>query len=222
MRIKTVTMAAAITLAAGVASAATIDFTDRSVWNSAASTTSVFGATVSISATGGAINFTQDYDRSKTGVCDGFGGALACVSDGLGVTDDEITTEGSMVQTATVSFSSAVFVKGFSFLDLYLATDGSDLETAKIYFNDDMSTMISFAALQTPSANQPGFVVGLANVAPVTSITFFAAPSNDNLGNPDYSLASIEVAPVPLPAAAWMLLAGLAGMGYVARGRKNA
>ena len=209
---KTFIAAGALALTAAAADAATIDFTDRSVWSSAASTTTVLGSTVSLSSSGGVINFAQNFDGARTGVCLGFGGTLACGSDGLGVGDDEISQTQTLTESVTVAFSNALRVVSVSFLDLFLAGDGSDLESAEIYFNNDISTLISLPALQATGNNRPGFASYSLSDMIVTSITFRSALSNDNLGRADYALASIEVAPVPLPAAAWMLLAGLGGL----------
>jgi hypothetical protein len=197
--------------------AATIDFTDRSVWSSANSTDRVAGANVSLSSTGGMISFQQNFDRSRTPACAGFGGELACDSDGLGVSGDEISTSDRRIQTVTVAFSSAVKVTGFSFLDLYIASDGADTEQADVFLDGHVSTNLMFEAIERFDGDAAGFAHYSIHPVVVTALTFRALRTNDNLGVADFALAAVEVAPVPLPAAGWMLVAALAGLAGLRR-----
>jgi hypothetical protein len=215
---KSVVTAAVFLASAHAAQALSIDFTDRSVWNSASSTTTVAGATVSLSSTGGTVNFTQNFDGDKAGVCIGFGGPLACKSDGAGVNDDEIST-AQIVETLTVRFSQSLAVTGVSFLDLFLSSDQSELERAEVYFNDDLSTLVSFAAQQV-IGTKAGFAQYMLPWIIADSMTFRAAASNDKVGVADFALASIEVSAVPLPAAGWMLIAGVGALAAAGRARR--
>ncbi|SEA63936.1 VPLPA-CTERM sorting domain-containing protein [Rubrimonas cliftonensis] len=192
---------------ATAASAATIDFTDASVWSSGASTQTVFGSTVSLSASGGAINFTPfDGGAAVPG--------LASINDGVGVNDDEVSPR----ETLTVMFSAPLFLTAVSFLDLFIAPDGSEEEFA--IGSSDGAMLFTVSAVQDAAAGEPGFATYvLPTPTVVSSITFTVGGTNDAQGVPDFALASLDVEAVPLPATAWMLLAGVAGIGYVSRRR---
>ena len=193
------------------ASAATlIDFTDTTVWTSGASTQVVSGSTVSLSSVGGPIT----TNPGAIAVNDG-GLGLALMGDGLGVGDDEITNPA---QSITVSFSGAgLRINGFAFLDLFIAKDNSEKEVARAEFSD--GTVMTFDAVSVANG---GF--GFFAFAPkeATSVTFTALSTNDARANPDFALAAISVAPVPLPAAGWLFVSALAGMGVLSRRRKTA
>lgn len=199
--------AAAMTSA--TASAATlIDFTDTTVWTSGASTQVVSGSTVSLSAVGGTIT----TNPGPIGVNDG-GLGLALLGDGLGIGDDEITNPA---QALTVMFSGAgLRVIGLAFLDLFIADDASEKEVAIVEFSD--GTTETFDAV---SKGNGGFAFYSLPGKLVTSLTVTADSTNDNRANPDLALAAIQVAPVPLPAAGWMFVSALAGMGLLSRRRK--
>jgi len=217
---KNVLVAAAIMAGAHGASAATIDFTDRSVWSSAAGSTQVAGAQVTLSSTRGTINFNEDFDRSRTPACQGFGGSLVCDSDGLGVNNDELTTTPNVAQTVTLNFSAPVRLIGASFLDLYIALDSSDFESAQVFFDNDLGTLLTFDAVEVFDGSTAGFASVMFKPTTVSSVTFRASGGNDQIGQADFALAAVEVAPVPLPAAAWMLLAGVGALASVARRTK--
>lgn len=192
------------------ASAATlIDFTDTTVWTDGSSTTVVSGSTVSLSSVGGPIT----VNPGPIAVDDG-GLGLALLGDGLGVNDDEITNPA---QSITVSFSGlGLRVNGFAFLDLFIAKDGSEKEVARVQFND--GTVMTFDAVNVSNG---GF--GFFGFAPkeATSVTFTALSTNDKRANPDLAVAAISVAPIPLPAAGWLFVSALVGMGVLSR-RRNA
>ena len=202
------------------AHAVSIDFTDRSVWSSAASTTTVLGALVTLSSNpAGQINFNQDFDGAPA--LSPFCGEFACVSDGLGVRDDEITTTETFTQSVTVSFSKAVRVVGFAFLDLFVSRDGGTREVAQVAF-DGGPVSLSFDAVETVGGGRPGFLrVAIPGVT-ASSITFTADLGNDAVGRADFALAGIDVAPIPLPAAGWMLVGALGGMALLRRKRAAA
>ena len=199
-------------MSAASASAATIiDFTDTGTWVDGSSTEVITGSTVSLSAVGG--NITVN-DGAIPGI-DTSPLTLAKAGDGLGIGDDEITNPA---QALTVSFSGpGLRVNGIAFLDLFIASDGSELEIARVDFSDG-----SFLEFDAVDAGNGGF--GFFAFAPreVTSLTVTALSSNDKRANPDLALAAISVAPIPLPAAGWLFVSALAGMGVLSRRRKAA
>lgn len=234
------TAALAITAATGLAGGAQamtlVDFTDRGIWtgqDGGATDMATYGSrTVSLSSNpADRLDFTEDFDGPLTAgrgeFCESKSGPLACDSDGVGVIDDEISdvdnTATPPEQSITVDFDKAVRVLSFHFLDLFFepGEPSADQERARVYFNGDTSTELSFVA-QDEFANDGGygFFANPFGGASITSLTFFADVGNDGQGNPDYALAGIEIQPVPLPAAGWLLLAGLGGLGVLRRFRK--
>lgn len=59
-------------------------------------------------------------------------------------------------------------------------------------------------------------------LGPLTRLVFSADGAPFGSDGSDYSIAALTVAPVPLPAAVWMLLAGLGGLGLFGRKRATA
>jgi hypothetical protein len=225
---------AATALAGGAQAATLIDFTDRSVWSgvdgTATSSASYGGLTVGLTSNpANRLNFTQPFDsQGPAAYCLEKGGRLACDSDGVGVIDDEITNDDSEVtpprQSITVTFSKVKRVLSFEFLDLFFAGDeeGPDHEVAMVYVNGNRDDTRSFSAVDRIVLDGGyKFVANPFGNLNINSLTFFADSTNDTLARPDYALAAISVAPVPLPAAGWLLLAGIGGLGALRRFRKT-
>ena len=208
---KAIFAAALATCVAGGASATTlIDFTDISKWPTGAETPTILGSTVSVAASPDAL--TQN-PPGPGGVS---GGLLAEDTDGLGVNDDEINAPDESI---TVTFSGAgLNIVGFAFLDLFVAPDLSEREVALVEFDD--GTVFTFDAV---SAGNGGFAFYSLPGGPknATSLTFTPASTNDKRADPDYALAAIEVAAIPVPAAGALLLTGLAGVGFLSRRRNK-
>lgn len=66
---------------------------------------------------------------------------------------------------------------------------------------------------------QSSFLTVSASGAPCTS--WFLCQSPDGLGNDNFTVASIDVSAVPLPAAGWMLLASIGGIAAMKRRKKT-
>ena len=211
---------AAIGLAAASAStagAATIDFTGAPFLldNSVLSGTTGFGVGFTVSATGGAPNWTSfDGDVTPAGLAGQF--------DGVGVGDDEVSDTVATGETLIVTFDSAVRVHGLSFLDLFIdpQANPADNEAAIVDFTNG-SALKTFNGVEEPDGS-PGFLAVTFAPETTSKLILSASVGNDGRGDGDFALAAIDVKPVPLPAAAWMLISAVAGMGFLARKRRAA
>ncbi|WP_245624832.1 VPLPA-CTERM sorting domain-containing protein [Jannaschia seosinensis] len=88
--------------------------------------------------------------------------------------------------------------------------------------------------VQLSFADGPSFIYGPGTsdntislggiVSRALSITAFGEFPQDGIliGNDEFTVASIDVAPVPLPAAGWMLIAGLGGIATMRRRKRQA
>lgn len=223
-RLKAAATAVALAFAPVSAGAATLlDFTVESP--SLTGSVGFGGITYAITGNPQAPNANQSFDGPSGAAYCG-AALLACKKDGFGVSDDEITAVDNSGptpnQSITVTFSSAVNFLGFHALDLFRAADGDTRERAVVYRDGRRSTTSGFGALETIGGGNGGYRFAEVFMGGVTSLTFFARNGNDDVGNPDWALAGVVVQAVPLPAAAWMLLAGLAGLGIVGRKRAAA
>ena len=190
-----------------VGQASVLDFTETSFIGTAGS---VAGTTYSISSNG-TLNWSQSQDGST---CVG----LACIRDGLGVGDDEITIGGEYIR---IDFGQTVRVTGFTFLDLFSNQSGTSRERAIVTYG---SGSIFFDSLlsETPGGDS-GFLSAYGLDIVTNFLILTAGGSNDGLGRDDYALAAIEVSAVPLPPALIMFGAALGGIGFLGfkRDRKN-
>lgn len=207
------------TLALGMgtagASASLLDFTDNAAYDSqsdALATGTIAGIGWTLTPAGGDLTFTTPGPGSV--------GPLVGDNDGVGVDDDEITIRPP--ESVTLTFDKAVQVTGLFFLDLFIAADNSVTESAII--TNAAGDMVELFAQE----NEPGFGLGefssvAGDFASFTgkSFTFTVGTLNDNVGQADYALAGIEIAPIPLPAGILLLGTALGGLG-LARRRKKA
>ncbi|MBL3568820.1 VPLPA-CTERM sorting domain-containing protein [Rhodovulum visakhapatnamense] len=194
--------AAAVVLGAGAASAATFDFKTMSLDSSHQLT--VDGVTVTAYA-----GVYRDFpnpdtivqtDCSTTSSCDR---SVYQGDHGLGVT----------------GFLDGPYIDGFLGNDLLTLSFSQTVDFSAVLFsfwgNSDSFDLFVDGTLVSPeerSGPNPYPLSGLRG----TSISFGADAMDDS-----YKLASITVAPVPLPAAGLMLLGGLGGLAAVGRRKKK-
>lgn len=209
------------------ASAAVIDFTALPSTASGTLLPSIAGTTAGlgwgvVSDPAGKLTL-RNYDGGKTGgvPTPAFNGSpLAFNNDGIGVTDDEITSTVRKVESVTVTFSRAVRVTGFYFLDLFLATDVRNNEYALIADQDGMN-IATENAIEPFGKPAAGYKFAKYRGDKVSALTFTAGLGNDEVGSADYALAGIKFAPIPLPAGGLLLLSGMGALA-AARRRKQA
>lgn len=216
----TLTLATFVTMAGAMgAAASTIDFTDDGSYVfspvQATGTTDGIGWTLDSDPNTSFLTVDQDYDGTNAPT----GSTLALENDGIGVIrspigpDDEVTFPA---ESLTMTFDSEVGVTGFYFLDLF------GEETVTIYADGDLVTPLTIVtSTWGDTDNSQGGYIYYAFDASVTSLTFVPGALNDNRGRPDFALAAIDLAPIPLPAAGLMLLTALGGLGLMRR-RKTA
>ena len=154
-------------------------------------------------------NLTQEFDGDAADVA----APLALENDGIGIDDDEV----AFSEMVTVTFDRDIVLTGVHFLDLFESPVGGEEEVAEVT-SGAITGELTFDALQPYSPDGTGYAQGDFVDPLVGSVfTFTAAPTNDNQGDPDYALAGLEVAPIPLPAGALLLLTGV---GALAAGRR--
>jgi hypothetical protein len=209
------TLAAFVTMAGAMgAAAATIDFTDEGSYtisdDLATGTTDGIGWTLDSNPADSRLRYTQEFDGDAAPVT-----PLALENDGIGVSlrlpDDEVSFPS---ESLTMTFDATANVTGFYFLDLF-----GD-ETVDIYDENNV-LLTTVTAASADGDNSVGGYTYWAFDASVTSLTFVPGPLNDSVGRPDYALAGVDLAAVPVPAAGLLLLTALAGLG-LARRRKSA
>ena len=216
-KFQTLSLAAIITMAGAMgAFASTIDFTDNGSYTFtpalATGSTDGIGWALDSVPVSSLLTNSQAYDGTAAPVT-----PLALENDGIGVilnpnsSDDEVTFPR---ESLTMTFDEEVDLTGFYFLDLF------GKETVSIYDQNNILLTTVFSPWAAKDNSQGGYVYWAFD-ATVTSLTFKPGSSNDNRGKPDFALAGIDLAPIPVPAAGLLLLTALGGLA-LARRRKTA
>jgi hypothetical protein len=218
---------AVLAVGASAAAATTIDFTKASTGTSGMAGnvgwTLTAGTNVGLP---GVANNSQLFDGQGSNLS---GTGLALQRDGYGVrsaldkqtNDDEISSMKKGSEYLQLTFDWAVKLTGASFLDLYIAANG-DFEEG--YAETDDGTIIAFSAQDLANvgkSRRAGYSGGVFAGIVTQSIKFYIGLGNDAQGLADGALASVEIAPVPVPAAGLLMLGGLGGLAALRR-RKTA
>lgn len=220
MTFKTIIGAAALTIMAGAASASTlIDFTDHSQYTTRLAT----GAEGSTALTGvWTLESENPIDDLTYTAYDGGGagatGILKLDNDGVGVDDDEVTAT-TPPELIHLEFTNEVYVTELYFLDLFFNTNGK--ESVLVWLGGEDGGAADLEIFATDEFQTEGGYRYFDEIFWKGTKISFGAGAGNEVGMPDFSLAAIGVSEVPLPAAGWMLLAGLGGIAALRRGRKS-
>ena len=202
------TSVAVILGGATAASAALLDFTDDAVPLSG----SFAGTTYEITAQPDKIMRVQRFDGKATDVT----APLKLDNDGIGIRDDEITYGAVKPEKLTITFANKVTLSGIHFLDLFEAAHASSEEIALIMVDGSVVPLFFVDASQSNAQGSTGYAFATTNVRGRV-FTFEANATNDSFAQPDYALAAIEVAAIPVPAAGALLVGGLGALGALRR-----
>ena len=171
---------------------------------------------VTVTAFGGPLTETPYDGEVPATSC--LGAGLACVTDGLGVGNDETSEPGSVDsgQRIEVSFAVPVEITSLHFLDLFGDAHRNDPEERAAWQADDGAGGV----VAGTDAARTGYAFAAIAARGTDSITF-VAPLINNCGqlgpalarcNNDFALAGIEVNLVSLPAAGWRFGSAFLGL----------
>ncbi len=188
------------------ANAALLDFTDNTIGLSG----NIAGTTYMISSSPVDPNRNQTFDGNAGDVV---GVNLALDNDGIGVQNDEITFETEYVD---VVFGRKVNLTHAYFLDLFVDPNDTTSRERAFISVDGTAPIFFQDGNQAKVGNNAGFADRIGSLTG-TSFRFTAGSTNDGIGRPDYALAALEIAPVPVPAAGLLLLGGMGALGALKR-----
>lgn len=202
-------------LAAIPAQAAVIDFT-AAAWNVGQDTQASFTLDgVRLTAVGGNLTFNDPDGASGCGRGDGSQAdlaaltGLACIGDGIGIGDDEVTQGGS--ESLTVSFlQGPVNVRDIHLLDLFAGEQSGEIAVINGIESHADAAGVNITNLGGYWETGLGFVN-------VSALVFTGMADRFS----DYSLARIDYVAVDEPAAFALLLCGLLGAGAIRRARRR-
>jgi len=209
--ITTLSIASLMLLGAGnVAIATFIDFTSTT-WSGIAGNTSFSQAGVNFSTNSGLLTFNDvaGGDHSPGLVDPASIIPLAGIGDGIGIGDDEISGGESL----TITFDKPVTGTKLYLLDSY--ANSAEDEGAEISFNGGSSWQTVY------SQHLPwGFAaIDISSYGLFSSIIFRTIA---DAGISDFSVAGLDINPVPEPATMLLFGAGLAGLaGFQSRRKKE-
>lgn len=248
-KITTLALATSLSLSAAfAANAALLDFTDLDTFtapDATATTSSASGMIGSIkwTLTPSVTPMTYNFDSSApaplagpeggfNGVAKPVGTGLAFEGDGIGIINDEVSG-GNPIETLVLSFSDRVQIKGLHFLDLFFSTpdmpngNGDRHEAVNVFDTVTgmlLATFVSDQLLINAAGTNGGNAIGGYKFGDLDwigkSLTFRVAGSRDDTSR-DFALAGVNVSPIPLPAAGFLLLTAIGGLA-AARRRKSA
>lgn len=140
------------------------------------------------------------------------------VGGAIGGYDLNVTFDPALLSWSATTFKSGLDVTGLGDLRDSGLSGAGKLETFEVSFDSPQD----LATLQSNSFVL--FSIGLTGIAPGTSALGLDILSlSDESGNPlaaDVQGSSVTVAPVPLPAAGWLLLSGLGSALGLTRSRR--
>jgi len=225
---KSLALAGALTAASAVAASAatTIDFTDTGsyTFGTTKAEGSIMGVGWKLLPRGEGGNLTQNvpYDgdaAGKAGLQASSG--LALEADGIGIDNDEASRFEEGREVLRMVFDQAVYITGLHFLDVF----GDESVRVKADSLGGTLTVLSESAAGDNSLGGYAYSGDKAGeegawIKVLRFIPGFENDSDGGTGEPDFALAGVDVAAVPLPAGGVLLLTALGGLA-IARRRKS-